>query len=143
MGTPRDPRHDVLAANRAFYEAFESLDIDRMGAVWLRESYVSCIHPGWTRILGWGPVMQSWERIFDGAFDVAIRVSDEVTHIDGDIAFVTCTEELETRQRDGVSHGAVEATNVFERHDDKWMLIHHHGSPLVRESIPDPDLQIH
>lgn len=143
MADPRSPRQGVLAANRAFYAAFASLDRDRMAAVWLEESYVSCTHPGWRRILGWGAVMESWEQIFAGAFGIEVRVSDEVTQVQGDIAYVTCTEDIETRQRDGISTGTVEATNVFERRDGEWRLIHHHGSPLIRDHDPGDDRQIH
>lgn len=137
MPPPKDPRHGVLAANSEFYRAFESLDIERMGQVWLSESYVSCTHPGWARILGWGAVMQSWEQIFAGTYGVTIRVGDEVTQIRGDLAWITCTEEIETRLPDGISRGLVEATNVFERHDGRWLLIHHHGSPLLRSDTTD------
>ena len=56
----------VLAANDAFYRAFESLDIDRMRAVWLNGASISCIHPGWGALVGWPAVMESWEQIFAG-----------------------------------------------------------------------------
>jgi len=140
---PKEEREDVLAANRELYRAFESLDAERMRRVWLEESYVTCIHPGWDRILGIAAVMESWERIFASSFGMRIRTSDEVTRIHGDLAWVTCSEELETRLPDGISRGVVEATNIFERHDGKWMLVHHHGSPLVRDHTPDGDLSLH
>jgi hypothetical protein len=38
-------RESVLAANRAFYDAFESLDAEKMEAVWLRDPRIICIHP--------------------------------------------------------------------------------------------------
>jgi ketosteroid isomerase-like protein len=141
-GPRKEERHQVLAANQEFYRAFEALDPARMRAVWLEETYVSCTHPGWGRILGFGAVMTSWDDIFS-SFGMSIRVSDEITHIHGDLAWVTCSEELETRLPDGVSRGRVEATNIFERHDGKWLLVHHHGSPLVRSHTPDDDLQLH
>ena len=143
MPLPKDERQAVLAANRGFYLAFEHLSSERMQAVWLQEPHVSCTHPGWARILGFGAVMESWEEIFAGTFGVTIKIGDEVTCIRGDVAWVTCTEELETRVYDGVSRALVEATNVFERRDGKWLLVHHHGSPLVRDVTPDDDRQIH
>ena len=136
-------RDAVLAANRAFYQAFESLDGERMAAVWLREARVTCTHPGWRRLLGFGAVLKSWEDIFSGTFGVRIEIRDEVAEVRGDTAWVTCTEVLETRLPDGVSHGLVEATNVFERRDGRWWLVHHHGSPLARRDEPDGDLQLH
>lgn len=144
MAPPRkDERKDVLSVNQEFYRAFEALSAERMRAVWLDESYVTCIHPGWGRILGIAAVMQSWEDIFSGAFGMRITVSDEITRIQGDFAWVTCTEEIETRLPDGISRGVVEATNVFERRDGAWKMVHHHGSPLVRNQTPDGEVQLH
>lgn len=142
MPAPKDGRRAVLAANGDFYAAFGAQSLEQMGRVWLRESYVSCIHPGWDRILGFDAVLQSWERIFAASFGMTVRVSDEVTQIRGDVAWVTCTEEVESRHLDGVSRGIVEATNVFERHEGRWLLIHHHGSPLVRNE-PGDDRRLH
>jgi len=62
-------RESVLAANRAFYDAFESLDAEKMEAVWLRDPRIICIHPGWRKLSGWGPIMSSWERILDNVFE--------------------------------------------------------------------------
>jgi len=134
--SPAKAHEEVIAANRGFYAAFESLDLERMSAVWRRDSSVSCTHPGWARLLGWGPVMKSWEEIFGSSFGVKIVITDEVAHLHGDLAWVTCTEHIETRGYDGVSHGTVEATNVFELHDGAWRMVHHHGSPLVQ--APEP-----
>lgn len=142
MPPPKDGRRAVLAANARFYAAFAAQSLEQMGGVWRRESYVTCIHPGWERILGWDAIMESWERIFAGSFGVTIRVSDEVTQTRGDVAWVTCTEEIETRLYEGVSHGFVEATNVFERHEGDWYLIHHHGSPRAHPEPPD-DHRLH
>ncbi len=134
MGTSTDDKA-VLAANRAFYDAFQSLDIDKMAAVWLQGgTIISCTHPGWARLVGWGPVMKSWEDIFASTFRLEITITDDVVHGAGDLAWVTCTEHLETHGYDGVTHGAVEATNIFERREGKWYVAHHHGSPLVRPS---------
>ena len=136
MAEPKEAHREVYAANRSFYDAFESLDIDRMAEVWLRKGFISCTHPGWARLSGWGPVMESWEEIFGSAFAMKFVIADEVAHVVGDLAWVTCTEHIENRGYDGVSQAAVEATNVFQRDGSKWLMVHHHGSPLVR--APDP-----
>ena len=133
---PAETHRRAAATNRAFYAAFESLDTERMGAVWLRDGSISCTHPGWPCLLGWGPVMKSWEEIFAGTFGVKIVIADEVAHVHGEMAWVTCTEHIETRGYDGVTTGTVEATNVFVLRDGEWRMVHHHGSPLVRAAEP-------
>ncbi len=136
MAKKVNDRDDVLAANEAFYAAFESLDADRMQAVWLKESYITCTHPGWARLIGWGSVMQSWREIFSSTFGMKFVIADEMAHAIGDLGWVTCTEHIESRVYDGVSHATVIATNLFERRQGAWWLVHHHGSPLVRAADP-------
>jgi hypothetical protein len=36
----------VLAANQAFYEAFETHDLDAMSDLWEHSDRASCVHPG-------------------------------------------------------------------------------------------------
>ncbi len=123
---------EITAANRRFYAAFESLDVERMEEVWLRESHISCVHPGWGPLFGWGPVMQSWQRIFANTHEMRITLSDIRVRVAGDVAWVLLTENLRTRHTEGHSAGVVQATNVYERRGHGWFLVHHHGSQVVR-----------
>jgi hypothetical protein len=42
---------------------------------------------------------------------------------------VACDENLLAPEGPG---GTVAALNVFSRHDDGWLLVAHHGSPVAR-----------
>ena len=124
-------QHDaVLEANAAFYRAFESLDLTRMEDVWLRAASITCVHPGWRLLVGWGPVMASWQRIF--ANTVSLRFSITDVHVDavGEIAWVVCTENLESAQHDQTVSAQIQATNMFQRKGGRWWLMHHHASPI-------------
>jgi ketosteroid isomerase-like protein len=134
-------RDEVVEANRAFYRAFESLDADRMEAVWLRDPKIACIHPGWRKLSGWGPIMNSWERIFESAFEMKFEVREEQVIISGDLAVVVTEENLTQRGYDGVTRSQVLATNVYERAGHKWWLVLHHGSPVMQPAAADPPLQ--
>ena len=120
----------VLGANAAFYRAFEHLDIARMEAVWLSAPYISCVHPGWQRLVGWGPVMESWRRIFESTLAMRFTLGDVRVETRGAVGWVVLTEGIDSRHRDGKVEAEVEATNVFERRDGRWRLVHHHGSPV-------------
>lgn len=134
-------REAVVAANSAFYEAFESLDIERMQAVWLQDPRIVCIHPGWRKLLGWGPVMTSWERIFESAFEMKFDLGEMDVIISGDLAVVILEENLTQRGYDGISRSQVLTTNVFERSGDRWLMILHHGSPVIQPENDEPPLQ--
>jgi ketosteroid isomerase-like protein len=134
-------RDEVIEANRAFYRAFESLDTDNMETVWLRDPKIACIHPGWRKLSGWGPIMTSWERIFESAFEMKFEMREEEVIIGGDIAVVITEENLTQRGYDGVTRSQVLATNVYERVGQKWWLVLHHGSPVMQPAEDDPPLQ--
>ena len=134
-------RETVLAANEAFYRAFESLELARMEQVWLRDQRIACVHPGWRRLTGWGPVMTSWERIFQSAFEMQFELRDAVVTVRGDLAVVLVEEVLTQRGYDGASRSQVIATNVFERADGAWLMTLHHGSPILAPPDDEPPMQ--
>lgn len=123
-------RDAVLQANAAFYQAFESLDLARMEEVWLSAPYITCVHPGWQLLTGWGPVMESWRRIFEGTLEMRFALADVRVETRGEVAWVVLTEGIDSRHRDGKVEARVQATNVFEHRAGRWMLVHHHGSPI-------------
>ena len=49
----------------------------------------------------------------------------------GDVAWVICTENITSRHGDATQESRVVATNLYERVEDAWTIIHHHGSPLM------------
>jgi ketosteroid isomerase-like protein len=134
-------REQVLEANRAFYQAFESLEIERMESVWLQEPHIVCIHPGWRRLSGWGPIMSSWERIFESTFEINFELSEVDVMLRGDVAVVVVQENLTQRDYDGMARTSVMSTNVFERVGSRWCLVLHHGSPVAAPSEHEPPIQ--
>jgi ketosteroid isomerase-like protein len=127
----------VRDANLGFYQAFESLDVAKMEAVWVPSARAQCTHPGWRRLVGIAAVMESWQRIFENTFGMSFELTAVEISVIGDLAWVVCTENITTRGYDGLSQSQVEATNVFERHEGRWLLVHHHGSPVVSGPISD------
>ncbi|HUN57734.1 MAG TPA: nuclear transport factor 2 family protein [Candidatus Binataceae bacterium] len=131
----------IIEANQAFYRAFESLEIERMEAIWLCEPRIVCIHPGWRRLSGWGPVMDSWTRIFDNVFEMKFELGEIDVMAGSDLAVVVVEENLTQRGYDGASRSQVLSTNVFELVGNKWMMVLHHGSPVMAPPDTDPPLQ--
>ena len=134
-------REAVIEINRAFYEAFESLDTEKMEPLWLQASHIVCIHPGWRRLEGWGPIMHSWERIFESTFEMRFELANVEVILRGDLAVVMVEENLTQRGYDGISRSQVLATNVFERVGQRWYLVLHHGSPVAAPAEEEPPIQ--
>jgi ketosteroid isomerase-like protein len=122
---------EVTKANEDFYRAFESLDIARMDSVWAQQDYVTCIHPGWTLRVGWPAVRDSWVLIFNNTFSMQFELTELQVQVAGDLAWVICTENIVSRQGERSQDTRVLATNLYEISGDRWLMIHHHGSPVA------------
>ena len=120
----------VRAANRAFYDAFEARDLDAMSDVWEHADRVSCTHPGWRTLHGWGAVSGSWFALFGGPSPLQFILTDEVVCVAGDAAWVTVDENLISA--DG--GGTVAAVNLFLRSPVGWRLVSHHGSAVAPQA---------
>jgi ketosteroid isomerase-like protein len=120
-----DVRLAVEEANSAFYAAFTSGSLSMMSATWGRGDHVQCIHPAAGCIAGRDDVLQSWRLVLGGG-RLRITLEDVRIFATESYGYVTCVEVVEA----GDSRGRVAATNVFEKQQGKWKIVHHHGSPL-------------
>ncbi|HEU4370181.1 MAG TPA: nuclear transport factor 2 family protein [Methylomirabilota bacterium] len=124
----------VEGANARFYRAFEALDLAAMDQVWAHGEHVRCVHPGWALLCGWDAVRESWQRIFAGTAEMRFTLSEVNVNASGDLAWVTCTENILSEAGGRVSVTAILATNLFERDGGGWRLVHHHASPVLAPS---------
>lgn len=121
----------VQEVNNTFYKAFESLDIHQMDAIWLKEDHVRCVHPGWDICLGWPEVRDSWVLIFNHTYEIKFTISLLDLSVRRNLAWTICHETISTLDKGKWIDGRIISTNLFERRDNIWLLIHHHGSPLL------------
>jgi ketosteroid isomerase-like protein len=120
----------IETANADFYEALELASVERMEGVWLHEEWVRCIHPGWDLIVGWRRVKESWERIFENDQTMKVSPSDVWVSLSGELAWVTCTEHITVFNESSFDSVQAVATNMFVRRDGRWLMAHHHASPV-------------
>ena len=128
---------EIEQANARFYQAFETLDLARMDLVWSHGPHVKCVHPGWPILIGWEAVRSSWEAIFENTAEMRFTLSDVRASASGNLAWVTCTENIFSEVRGRLSVTSVLATNLFERGPDGWRLIHHHASHVLTAAPDD------
>jgi ketosteroid isomerase-like protein len=122
---------EVEQANARFYQAFETLDLARMERVWAHDEHVKCVHPGWPILIGWEAVRSSWATIFENTGEMRFTLSDVRASARGDLAWVTCTENIFSEVHGRLAVTSVLATNLFERGPDGWRLVHHHASHVL------------
>lgn len=123
----------IEEANAKFYRAIELRSIELMDEVWAHEEWVKCVHPGWDLITGWRRVRESWVSIFEG--DQGLRISPSFVDVNrfGDVAWVSCTENITAVYEASFESAQATSTNLFVRRDSRLLLVHHHASaiPLI------------
>ena len=134
---------EIANANLAFYRAFESLDIKRMEAVWASSSEIQCGHPGWRMLRGWGPVMESWKRIFDNTPTMRFTLTDVKIEVRGDIGWATLYENLNSSIQGQNYSAAILTTNMFQKTAEGWRMILHHGSSISQPDDQDDNSTVH
>jgi ketosteroid isomerase-like protein len=122
----------VLEANQAFYRAFERKDIEAMSRVWSQGVATICVHPGWQALKGWKDIRYSWEQIFKNTNYIEVELEIVVAEVRGDIAYVVLVENVFQVINGRRMQAQSLATNIFERMAQKWYLINHHASPVMR-----------
>lgn len=113
----------MLAANDAFYRAFNERDLEAMDTLWAQTVSVTCIHPGWNRITGRETVIESWRGILSNPGQPRVVTGGAAVTELGDTAIVTC--------RELVGSSPLTATNIFVYEFGQWRLIHHHSGPVA------------
>jgi ketosteroid isomerase-like protein len=141
MGAETSAEEGVLAANRAFYDALETGDIDLMGAVWADEACV-CVHPSTAPIHGRAAVLRSLSLIMANTSYIQFFITDVEVSATGDRAVVTCTENILTSGEEsepGAAAGAgllsarATALNAFVRQPGGWRMYVHHASSVLSD----------
>ena len=131
-----DNKAAVQTANTDFYKAIEAGAIERMDALWSHTDEVQCVHPGWDLLIGWARVRESWERIFESEQHMHIQPSEVRVSAWDNFAWVTCIENITVFQDNSFDTIQAAATNLFVRNGEKWLLVHHHASPIPM-IVPD------
>jgi ketosteroid isomerase-like protein len=138
---PAEDRRAVEAVNAAFYEAFETADLDMMQDLWLEGPGTICVHPGALPVRGTGPITRSWALIMANTPYIQFFLTDLEVDVIGGVATVTCTENVltgdETTGPEVFGGARAVATNVFRHTDAGWRLWIHHASPLLSSDGPD------
>jgi ketosteroid isomerase-like protein len=130
LGTLMQSEEAIKSANTGFYRAIESGVIDHMEEVWSHTENARCVHPGWDLIVGWSRIREAWERIFASEQKMRITPTDVYVYYLADFAWVSCIENITVFQETNFDTVQAVATNLFVQRDGKWLMLHHHASPI-------------
>jgi ketosteroid isomerase-like protein/Spy/CpxP family protein refolding chaperone len=124
----------VNAASQALIKAISARDIDAMEKLWAHESYVTFMGPLSTSVVvGWKGVRKAWEMRFNQFADVTVSLADAHVRTEGNVAWAVGVEKVRLLRKNGdtLSFDAF-VTNVFEKRDERWLLVSHQATPIFR-----------
>lgn len=119
----------LKAANARFETALSKHDLAALDSVWAKDDRVTALHPpSKAVIVGWTAVRRSWEGAFANFPEMSVEMKEPNVRIVGNMAVVTGTETFRGKRPNGdVVEFLAPTTNVYERHGDEWLLVHHHA----------------
>jgi hypothetical protein len=117
-----EEREAVLAANRAFYRAFNDRDYAAMEGIWAPAGAMVCLHPGQPPLHERADILESWRGILRHPESPRVRCVGEWVIGRGGLAIVVCREIL--------ANGQLMATNSFVRSGTGCHMVGHHSGPV-------------
>jgi len=111
----------VLCANREFFQALKTRDIERMSDMWHKGDHSCCIHQAQRPVHGHQPVMESWELIFRNARQKHVGCELQSVVIRDNIGRVVVTNEK--------ANSVI--TNFFELTPEGWKLWCHQAGTIT------------
>ena len=133
--TPRD-------AERAFYDALETNDLDALMESWAPGEDIVCVHPMGPALNGRAAVRDSWKAICRSGQQLRFNVVDVQYEESADLAVHVVREEI-TMGKEKPRFAIMVATKVYRRSDNGWHLVLHHASPGPSGEHSTPDVTLH
>ncbi len=120
----------IKAANAGYYAAISARDAGAVEKVWSHDGQVFNVFAvNKAPMVGWSAVKDGYDDLFKRFLEVSVVMPEPSIRQDGDVAVVVGVETQKAKLASGDTIMAMlPATNVFVRHDGRWLMVHHHSS---------------
>lgn len=121
----------IVNINLEFFNIIRERSLQSMSRLWLNADYVKCVHASGELFSGYNAVRQSWQLAFNWEQGVDFQVRDVRVRVLRDMAWVTMKTFVD------MDTGPFNMTNVFEFHNGRWYMVHHHSSMMLMDGDLD------
>ncbi|EXC24701.1 hypothetical protein L484_003143 [Morus notabilis] len=118
----------IVNVNNEFFNIIRDRSLQAMSRFWLNADYVKCVHASGNLFSGYNAVIHSWQFAFNWEQGINFQVRDVRARVLTDMAWVSMKTYV-----DDVDIGPFNVTNVFEFHNGRWYMVHHHSSVMDGE----------
>jgi ketosteroid isomerase-like protein len=121
--------NDVRKASEQFYAALNRMangDASSLGDAWSHNGSVTAMHPIGGLQVGWDKVRESFQQVAQLASEGRVRLDDQRIQVTGDLAYELGYERGQIKlggEQATIDH---RVTNVYQRDNGSWKMIHHH-----------------
>lgn len=131
---------EVRKASDQFYSALSRMaggETDSMEKVWLHNDSVTAMHPISGRETGWEAVKGSFNGVAKLALGGKVELKNQLIRVLGNMAYEIGNEEGELKISGKKVKIDQRVTNVYQKEDGSWKMIHHHAdiSPEMVEIV--------
>ena len=120
---------EVRKASKEFYAALSRMcngDARSLADVWSHGTAVTAMHPIGGREVGWEAVKQSFGKVAELSSGGKVELKDQLIHVAGDVAYEVGVERGEIKLAGKQVNIDARVTNVYQRRNGAWKLVHHH-----------------
>ncbi|KAK6158427.1 hypothetical protein DH2020_005741 [Rehmannia glutinosa] len=114
----------IVNVNAEFFRIVRERSLQAMGQFWLNADYVKCFHATGESFSGYNAVMDSWQLAFTWENVADFQIRDVRTRVLSNMAWVTMKAYVD------IGAGPFDVTNIYELHNGRWYMVHHHSSAL-------------
>ena len=118
-----------------FYEVLSANSIEGVSVGCAHDSNVTTLHETGSLVaVGWPDVLESWrEAPFKSFAQLSCVMTKFTIKVRASIARIASLEQACGKMRNGERFAfSALGTNIYEKHGDKWLIVHHHTSKIAQ-----------
>ncbi|KAL6501778.1 F-box protein skip8 [Orobanche gracilis] len=115
----------IVNVNSEFFGIIRERSLQSMGQFWLNADYVKCCFASGASFSGYNAVMESWQLVFSWGNVADLQIRDVRTRVVSNMAWVTMKAYI------GIAPGPYNLTSIYEFHNGRWCMVHHHSTALL------------
>jgi ketosteroid isomerase-like protein len=117
-----------------FYELLSASSIEGMSAARAHDSNVATLHETSSHVsVGWPAALESWRAApFKSFAELSCVMTKFTIKVRASIGRIASLERVGGKMRKGERFAfSALGTNIYEKHPDKWLIVHHHTSKIA------------
>ncbi|MFI0430855.1 YybH family protein [Mariniflexile sp. HMF6888] len=111
-----------------FYDAFNNGKMELMSNNWANSPEIAMDNPLGGIVRGWSKIKEVYSRLFNGSAKVYVEFYDYTIHEKPEMFYAVGRERGFFQLNGNKIDLEIRTSRIFERIENQWRQVHHHGS---------------